>query len=248
MNQPLLTGKRRIVRALHSVLLFSVTAIGLALPGSLFAHANIHVRLTAMYQLIVADPGNPDLYLHGAELHRLHQDWKAALADYRKLTHLAPYQPAIDFFLGRMWCEAGQPKRAKPALDRFLAQHPDHAQALLIRARVLGERDIQFATVEDISRAIEQFDNPTPEMYLERAQWLVAEGEEHTGRALLGLDKGIERFGPLVTLIQYAIEIETKPGHYDAALARLDTLAKGIQVLPAWIKRCADILSAAGRC
>jgi tetratricopeptide (TPR) repeat protein len=229
------------------VLLFAAVAIGLALPGPVFADADIHVRLTAMDQLIIADAGNPELYLKRAELHRLHRDWTAALADYRQVRHLAPNQPALDFYLGRMWHEAGQPERAKAALDRVLTHDPDHAHALLIRARVLAVLENRFAAVEDISRAIEQFASPTPEMYLERARWLVAEGEEHTGRALRGLDKGIEHFGPVVTLIQYAIEIETERGHYDAALARLDSLPKPVQRLPVWITRRGDILSATGR-
>ena len=57
-----------------------------------------------------------------------------------------------------------------------------------------------------------------------RARLLVTAGDGHAEAGLQRLDQGIARLGPVVTLIGYAIEIETGLGQYGDALARFDLL------------------------
>ena len=72
-------------------------------------------------------------------------------------------------------------------------------------------------------------------------------GPDYVDEALAGLDEGIARLGPLVTLIQYAVSMEVARGQYDAALARIEALPVGVQSGPAWLARRGDILVEAGR-
>ena len=99
-----------------------------------------------------------------------------------------------------------------------------------------------MAAADDLTRAIALFDPPTPEVYLERARALVIAGPDYTGRALNGLDAGIARLGPLVTLIQYAIGIERSAGRHQQALERLDALPDKIRLQPTWLAIRGDIL------
>ncbi|NKB49625.1 MAG: tetratricopeptide repeat protein [Alphaproteobacteria bacterium] len=215
---------------------------GLLSPAAAFAHADIIERITALDDQILATPQDPALYLKRGELHRLHRDWPAALNDYKQAERLTPDDPAIHYYRGRMRLEADEPALARPLLDQFLAARPNHADALLIRSRALSRLGAWLAAADDLSRAIALLDPPTPEVYLERARALVAAGPENVDRAVVGLDAGIERLGPLVTLIGYGIDVERTHGRHAQALARLDTLPVQISQQPAWLATRGDIL------
>lgn len=228
-----------IRRALAAAL---IIAAGLVSPAAAFAHADIVERITGLDQQIVAAPQDPALYLKRGELHRLHQDWPAALGDYDRAARLDPDNPAVHYYRGRLRLESGDPAQARPLLDRFLAARPNHANALLVRSRALVSLGEPLTAADDLTRAIALLDPPTPEVYLERARALVAAGPNNVDLALSGLDAGIARLGPLVTLIQYGIEVERTHGRYHQALGRLDTLPAQISRQPAWLVVRGDIL------
>ena len=73
-----------------------------------------------------------------------------------------------------------------------------------------------------------------------------AAGPEHIDPALRGLDEGIARLGPLVSLVQYAIEVERAHGRPHAALERLDRLPDRVRRQPAWLAIRGDILQNLG--
>jgi predicted Zn-dependent protease len=229
------------------VLAAGLIAVWIGAPAMVLAHADILERITALDREIREGPQSAALYLKRGELHRLHRDWPAALADYEQAARLEPQNPAVNYYRGRMWLEAGEPERARPALDRFLAARPDHADALLTRSRALAYLGERLAAAGDLTRAIALLDAPTPEVYLERARLLRAEGPDYTDRALAGLDEGIARLGPMVTLIQFAIELERAHGRYLSALDRLDGLPEGPAGQPAWLRVRGDLLLAAGK-
>ena len=216
-------------------------------PGTVLAHADIVERIAALNREIQESPGNAALYFKRGELHRLHRNWPAALADYERAARLEPDDPAVHYYRGRMWLEAGQPRLARPELDRFLTARPEHADALLVRSRTLALLGERLAGADDLTQAIALLDRPTPEVYLERARLLVSEGPGYVDRALAGLDEGIARLGPLVTLFQFAIEVERAHGRYLSGLVRLDGLPKRLAGQPMWLGLRGDLLLAAGQ-
>ncbi len=191
------------------------------------------------------EPRNASLYLKRGELYRLHRDWRRAAADYERAARLDPRLAAVDFARGRMLFEAGQNRAAKSALDRFLRAEADHAEALTTRARVLVRLGQRAEAAQDFTRALALA--PEPELFVERAAAIAAAGAPHTREALEGLDEGIARYGPLVTLQLPAIELELREGRYDAALARLETVAAQSPRQESWLARRGDILLRAGR-
>ncbi len=227
-------------------LLTALMAAWWAVPITLHAHAAIDARLAGVDERIAAAPRNGELYLKRAELHRLHQDWAAALADYQRAEKLAPDLEVV-FYRGRMWLDAGRLDLAQSALDQFLRIKPDHASGLRVRAQVLAQRGEPLAAAADLDKAITRFEAPMPDLYLERARLLAAAGTAHIDRALRGLDEGIARFGPVVTLIQFAVDLESKRGQSDAALTYIDMLPPRVKDLPLWMARRGDVLLAAGR-
>jgi tetratricopeptide (TPR) repeat protein len=234
------TGERWFWRAL--CLLCFLTAAPMAL-----AHGGLHEQIARLTRQIAKDRRNPELYLKRGELHRVHRDWSAALADYTQAAKLAPALIEVDFCRGRMLLEANRPKAAKPVLDRFLAERPDHAEALITRARALAKLAQHEAAAADYARAIALLPNPKPDYYLERAKVQTAAGSTHLDTALRGLDEGIKKLGSVAALQLAAIELELEQKRWDAALARLERLAGQSPRKEVWLQRRGQILLRAGR-
>jgi predicted Zn-dependent protease len=238
--------------------LLAVTICLTVLSSSTQAHEGLHEQIVAITAKIKRDPKNATLYLQRGELHRLHRDWTRAAADYDHAARLEPESKVIDLVRGKMFFESGRLQRARLTLDRFLAQQPSHFEGLVTRARVLAGLGATTNAIKDFTEALAV--SPDPELYLERAQ--VAAGNAHGSarhaqvaapdakridEALKGLDEGIKRLGPLVTLHLAAIDLELRRHNYNAALARLDIVMSQSERKETWLVRRGEILALAGR-
>lgn len=234
---------RRLSSSLRRIVVVVWLALMLASP--IAAHEGLHEQIAEATRQIRVEPKNARLYLQRGELHRLHCDWRAALADYRRVEQLNPSLDEVRFARGRMYFEAGKALQARIWLDRFLVAHPNHVDALVTRARVLVKLNHRIVAVEDYSRAIETLAKPKPEYYIERAQALVIEGRKD--EALGGIDEGIEKLGSIVTLQLFAIDLELSSRCYDAALSRLEQISAQSPRKESWLARRGVILVQAGR-
>jgi predicted Zn-dependent protease len=219
---------------------------------AIFAPVGAHVapdrQIENLDARIAARPWDATLFLKRGEIHRGLSDWKAAAADYRRARELDPALDAVDLCLGRMLVESGRPQEAIPALDRFLAKHPDHPMAIASRARALARLGRSIQAADDFTRAITQSQpHADPDLYLERARALAEGQEPRLDEAIRGLDEGMAALGPLVSLGLYAIDLEVRARRYDAALARIDRLAALSPRKESYLVKRAAILEAAGR-
>jgi len=210
------------------------------------AHEGLHEQIVAITAKIKRDPKNASLYLQRGELHRLHRDWTRAAADYDRAARLRPDLKIVDLARGKMLFESGRFQRARLVLDRFLSQQPDHSEGLITRARVLARIGLRRDAIEDFSNALAKSAVPDPDLYIERAQ-ITAGDEKRIDEALNGLDEGIKRLGPLVTLQLPAIDLELRRRNYDAALVRLDAVTSQSERKETWLVRRGEILKLAGR-
>lgn len=210
------------------------------------AHEGLHEQIVALTAKIKRDPKNASLYLQRGELHRLHRDWTRAAADYDRAARLRPDLKIVDLARGKMLFESGRFQRARLVLDRFLSQQPDHYEGLITRARVLARVGLRREAIEDFSHALAKSAVPDPDLYIERAQ-VTAGDEKRIDEALNGLDEGIKRLGPLVTLQLPAIDLELRRHNYDAALVRLDAVTAQSERKETWLVRRGEILKLAGR-
>jgi tetratricopeptide (TPR) repeat protein len=198
--------------------------LALTLAAPLAAHDGVHEQIERATRRIATEPQNAALYLHRAELYRLHHDWDRARADYTSASKLDPRMEIVDFARGRMELEAGRPTVARISLDRFLSRNPGHAEARLTRARTLVQLTKAAESIADYDAAIAHASQPTPDLYHERSRVLADLGR--IDDALRGLDEGMTRLGMLVSLQRPAIDLELGAGRYDRALARSETLPK----------------------
>ncbi len=228
--------------------IISIALVAVAvLPLRLLAHGDLHDQIRAVTEQIAKEPKNSELYLKRGELHRMHQEWDLAQADYDHALALNPGLTVIDFTRGRMFLEADWPHSAKVCLDRFLLKHTNHVEGFTARARALVKLEKPLDAARDFTTAIRYAPSGRPELYIERAQALAGAGDKHYAEALRGLDEGIERLGSLVTIQLHAIELELKRKQFDAALARLEKVAAQSPRKETWHARRGEILLQAGR-
>lgn len=211
------------------------------------AHEGLEIQIARVTQEIERLPRSAELHYKRAELHREHGDWAAAKADYDRAETLEPEFAAVDLGRGRLWLAAGDATAAKGALDRFLARRAGDPEGHVERARALVRLGRRAEGVDDFTRGLAGMGQPRPEVYLERAEALRAEGPARLEEALRGLDEGIRRVGGVVTLRLMAVEINLELKRYDAALARVDEIAAQAERKDPWWVRRGEILRQAGR-
>lgn len=205
------------------------------------------LQIEQLTKEIEKDPGNVELYLRRGSLFRNHVDFEASYADFAKANSLAPQLATVDLMRGQLFLDWGWPLSARAYLDRFLTRQPNHVEGLVFRARALVKLNMRLAAVRDYDLALATSPEPGPDLFVERAQVLMAEGPEQAAAAVKGLDDGLKRLGPLVTLQLFAIDAELKIENYDGALARVDKVADRSPRKETWLARRAEILMQAGR-
>jgi tetratricopeptide (TPR) repeat protein len=229
------------------VALVSLVGTIVGSPCIVLAHGDVHGQIVEITQQIEKSPTNSELYIKRGELHRTHQDWDAAQADLDRAFALNSALDVIDFAKGRLFLEASWPVSAKVSLDRFLSKHTNHVEALVVRARTLAKLERRVEAAADYTHAINVSTESRPELYFERAQVLAAEGGKHSKEAVRGLEDGMKKMGPLVTLQLCALDIEVKQKQYDDALKRLESITAKSPRKETWLARRGEILQEAGR-
>ena len=209
------------------------------------AHEDLEVQIARLTEQIERQPDRAVLYFRRGEVHRLHGDWVEARADLERAAARDPDLAAVDLALGRLGNLSGEPARAREALDRFLRRHPDHGEALIERARARLRLDGLDAALEDYARGLERLERPWPEHYIERSEAL--RGAGRLDEALRGLEEGLTRIGRVLPLQLAALDLEEEAGRVDAALARIDEIARTAERRDLWLARRGDVLRRAGR-
>lgn len=207
------------------------------------AHDELSEQVIKVTEKIRQNPRDASLYFERAELYRGDKHWRKAEEDYLRAKKLYPNLAAIDLGLGLLYFDTGRFPESKIDLDRFLAKNPDHAVARITRARVLKIMGKFPGAIDDFTRALKF--QPDPAVYIERARLLMAENK--ADEALLGLNEGVAKLGPVVTMELYAIELEVQMKRYDDALARVDRIAAQAERKETWLVKRAEILRDASR-
>ena len=223
-------------------------AAALGLAGRANAHPALEARIAELTRRIGARPGDASLLVQRAGVHREHQDWAAARKDIAAARAIDPGLPGLDLETGLLLEEEGDCASAIGMFDAALAAKPGDAATLAARGRchaATGHADLAAADLGAAIAAVPPPARPQPDLYVERARLLLSLAPRpRLEEALATLDAGISRLGAIPTLVKSALEIETRLGRHDAALARLDAAA-----LPPAEKLVlrGEVLHAAGR-
>jgi len=218
----------------------------ISVPQAAMAHGELLIRIAAITRQIQAATNNPAaLYLQRGELHREHRDWPAAASDYDSAARFDPGLFAVDSCRATMLADAGILDDAIALFDKAIARSPSEGSLYLGRARVLANLGRCDAAIADFRKGLNLLPEPKPEYFHELAETQVANAQ--TNLALLSLDEGIRRFGPILLLQAYALDLELRSGNNEAALVRLDTILPAAPRKENWFARRGDILLALDR-
>ncbi|MEO5895366.1 MAG: tetratricopeptide repeat protein [Vicinamibacterales bacterium] len=213
-----------------------------AFPATTSAHGDLHTQILAATAKITRDPANPALYLERGAVYREHREWARSLADCDRALTLNPQLTDAALCRGLTLAASGRYRAAERVLNSLLTDYPDIVSARIARARTLVALRRPIEADPDYAAALSG--NPNPDWYLERAHALHQAREP---RAIAVLDEAIAALGPLVTLQDFAVELDLEAKRYDAALARVDLVISRINGAPAWLLRRAQILEQAHR-
>lgn len=217
----------------------------LAMSATLWAHGGLHDAIEHVTAQIAETPNDAWLYFQRGELHRMHQDWGNAAADYDRAATVDPQLAIVDLGRGEMLRAQQQWPAAREALDRFIRRAASDPNGYAARARVWSDLGQPESAAEDYASAIDRSPHPSPELYVAWARARAAAGR--TEDALNALAAGMSRLGQAVTLVVPAIDFEVALGRADDALARLDAFTQTQARKERWLLRRGEILEQAGR-
>lgn len=223
-----------------------VLAATSALASVASAHGDVHQRIDALTARIERSPTDAALYLERGQLRGLDDDWRAAAVDFETAARIDPALPFVSFHLATALLELGEAARAEALLDEHLRAHADHVDGHVVRGRARAAQGRRLDAVLDYDRAIALSVRPAPRHYVERARLLIAEGGDSVDDAVRGLEDGTRRLGPIVTLIEIAIEAEEARGRCANGPRWIARLPETLRRAPRWRAIAGDLHACAG--
>ncbi|MBL9203000.1 MAG: hypothetical protein JNL39_20995 [Opitutaceae bacterium] len=224
-----------------SLALFTIAAALLA-PPACPAHGTFHERMAQLAARIERAPADAAAHFELARLFCQHGDWALALGAADAADALQPGAFATDLVRGEAQLGLGHAASARGALNRFLASQPQHAPALVLRARATTALDGPEAALADYRAATECPALVQADHFREAAGALEAAGR--TDDAINVLARGLARLGPDPTLLRDALALEEATGRVDDALARIACLEAAAPRREPWMARRARLLAA----
>lgn len=185
-----------------------------------------------------------ELYLSRARLHLQHEDWLAAHADIDRVAAVTPGAD-VELLRGEVYLKSADFAGARKTFSGLVQREPRRSAAHSGMARVQFATGDYEAAARSFALAAECSPQPDPALFIDQSSALGNAGRP--AEALSALDAGIKRLGPLVSLVNPAIELELAAGHIDAAIERIDALIAAQPRKEGWLVRKAEVLEKAGR-
>jgi tetratricopeptide (TPR) repeat protein len=220
-------------------------SLGLLVAASASAHEPLPTRIDEVTKQLRGNH-DPQLLLERADLHRLAGHWDLATRDCEAVLQIAPELDGVHLCLSRVALGRGDPASAAREARIFLARTPTAAGYRALSLALASSGDMGEAAAAR-KQAIEIADPQDPADFLELARLLSSLGDAGTDPALLALEKGMERLGPLLALQATAVEIGKNAGRFEDALNRIDFILEAVDRTETWQAERGRILLAAGR-
>lgn len=206
---------------------------------SALAHGDLELQIEALTAEIEKDGEQAQLHFQRAELYRRIMDWDSALSAYSAAEKLGYSKDELDYFRGRMHLQASNYEDANRHLSSLLSKYPEHTRALIARAKIPSNAPLD--AVSDLDIAIKNSVKPAPDLFLDRAKLTVEAGPEYFERTLSGLEEGIAHFGPVVSLIEFAVRQCEVNQKWKLAINMVKKLPEHVQRSPKWLFRTGEL-------
>ena len=234
------------------LLRYSQFVLACVFAPQLFAHAAVDEQLASTDAKIRQQPNNAELYIHRGRLLLEAGYLEDAEDDFSHALALDGKLQAGHFFLASVYLQANAPQNAEHETLQFIRLANKGDVGSLARGyRQLGhsywQQGKQREAAEAYRSAIYYATEPAPDQYIECAAAFMALDKSQQLKALVVLDQGLAKLGPLVALQEAAINAELQLGDTHAAISRLDTLVAQVKRPAFWLYRKAQVLAKARR-
>jgi len=235
-----------VAAALRRGVLAAVIALSLLLQAvSVFGHEGLHELIDAQKKKVEKAPSDPALRFELASLYSSHGELEVALKNLDRVDALAPGKFQTDLLRSEAFLVVGDFKKAKEALDRQIASHPENPKGWLLRARAERHFGQDKTSLADFREALKRTPSPEPDLIQEVADALATRG--FPGEAAQVLAAGIARLGHIPSLVLRALDLEIVTKNFDGALRLVAEMQKDAPRPEPWMARRATILAQAGR-
>ncbi len=173
-------------------------------------------------------------------------DTTAALADFRTALRLAPRHAAASLAIACAEQRSGNSVAALLAARKANELGASGTAFDRVLGRILRSLHRHDESAEAFARAVAAVPRPQPSHFLELADARRAAGSS-AADVLAALDDGLARLGPVVSLVDAAVEVDVHEGRFERALQRLEALRPFVRRATPLHERRACVLDAAGR-
>ncbi len=214
---------------------------------AVFAHGIVHQQIDELTQQIEQNPTNTQLLLKRGLLYTNDQNWLKAREDFNATRQLNSADSVVDFLEAKMWFAANRPELSFTLVNRYLQGNPDVLGALALRAKLnlmLGHAN---AAVADFASVTGRSKTVLPDMYLQwaKAQATVVPLNQQKVHQII--QAGIDRLGPLVALLEYAMGFDRQQQNDQSALLWLEKLPLKLRQQPFWLIEKATLLESVNK-
>lgn len=231
---------------MRNICLVALAGLSLLLQAvSVFGHEGLHELIDAQKKKVEKAPSDPALCFELASLYSSHGELALALKNLDRVDALAPGKFQTDLLRSEAFLVVGDFAKAKGALDRQIASHPENPKGWLLRARAERHFGQDKTSLADFREALKRTPSPEPDLIQEVADALATRGFQDEAAQVLAA--GIEKLGRIPSLVLRALDLEIAKKNFDGALRLVAEMQKDAPRPEPWMARRANLLGQAGR-
>ncbi|HEY3387827.1 MAG TPA: hypothetical protein VGK46_15040 [Saprospiraceae bacterium] len=195
-------------------LFYLLMATGYFLP-----HGDDHEQIVALTKAIAQFPDSTELYMERGELYLLHEDPKAALADFSTCVQSNLINSRVYLGLSQSYLYLNQPDSALTYIDIALQLDQTNLAALETKGLILTQLSRFCESAEIYSLLSSSAQQPSPSIYLDASKaWLKCPETNANGQASLILIEGMSKMGRLHVLEKELVRVYLHEKRYEEAL------------------------------
>lgn len=220
---------------------FLVGLFTLFLIPSLLAHGDLHAQIEQINQAIQQEPNKATLYLKRGQLYSKHDNFEAAQQDYLTARTLDNQLFITDLLLAQLFANHQKNDLALSHINSFLAKHPQHPNALTIRANIFKQMGQMDKCQANLELAFTYLKVPYPSHFVEMSKAVLLADASNVDAALAWLQKGQAHFGFDIVLKEKEMDLWLQSQNYAAAIRTIDDILKRFPRKEKWLFKKASI-------
>ncbi len=184
-----------------------------------YAHGDLHERIVEVTNEINVQPDSSFLYFKRGKLYFQHKDYKEAIQDMFTANDLGFEDVQCDLIMAKSNQELLDYQEARLYLNKILKETPTHVIALKTNAEIYFQQKEYEEAATNFEKVIEHAIKTTPHNYLQAHRaWKEINTYTADRKANEVLEKGIEEFGAIYTLLFEQRMFHESRNNYEKAL------------------------------